>query len=84
MTDDELDANPFSCQARHPTATDVTPRMRKRPGLNGLFPVVGSDGRNVIDRHPIKCWHGAGHEGRHGYGALTWDEPRAATRGSGT
>lgn len=74
MTDAELDANPFSCQSRHPTATDVTPKMARRPPLVGLFPVVGPDGKNLIDRHPIKCHHGRGHQGRHGYGSLSWDD----------
>jgi len=59
---------PRGCQSRHATATDVTPRMK------GNSPVFGADGKVIIDRHPLRCWHGEGHEGKHGYGPVTWDD----------
>jgi hypothetical protein len=80
MTDAErtayYDANPTSCQARHPTETDVSLATDARNN-----PKTGPDGKNVINRHPLKCWHGHGHEGRHGYGSVTWPaSPTVAAR----
>ena len=72
MTDADIDANPHGCQSRHPTATDVVMRTVRRGASQSLWPVVGPDGKNVIDRYPLRCWHGKGHEGKHGYGAVTW------------
>lgn len=62
----------MSCPSTHPTATDVTLRTQGEPGR--LKPVLGPDGKNIIDRHPLRCWHGAGHKGSHGYGSITWSD----------
>ncbi len=48
----------MSCPATHPTETDIAVKVES--------------GKKTIERHPLRCWHGEGHEGRHGYGAITW------------
>lgn len=53
---------------------DIVLAQAPRNGI--MSPVVGPDGKNVIERHPLRCWHGIGHEGKHGYGHITWTDKK--------
>lgn len=64
----------MSCLSTHPTETDIVLAQAPRNGI--MSPVVGPDGKNVIERHPLRCWHGIGHEGKHGYGHITWTDKK--------